>query len=108
MARHPGKASSSKWDSVWLHPPRPTSKQAAQPGPLTPSTPPHPQQHAGKYRKWDKCVDDAGYANEWQIEAMPLRASECNSWYDACKDDYFCTCTKEVRTPKELFTFLEP
>ena len=27
---------------------------------------------------------------------MPLKASECDAWYQDCKDDLFCTCIDEV------------
>ncbi len=28
--------------------------------------------------------------NAWQIVDMPIRAEFCDSWYNACYDDYFC------------------
>jgi len=28
--------------------------------------------------------------NKWQMYKMPIKASYCNAWYDACFDDYFC------------------
>lgn len=33
-------------------------------------------------------TDCAG--NKWQIWKMPIKASYCDSWYDACRNDYFC------------------
>jgi len=44
----------------------------------------------GKWRKHSDCKDDKNEDNGWQIEAMPVKASYCNAWYDACKDDMFC------------------
>merc|ERR1712146_347930 len=28
--------------------------------------------------------------NEWEVEGMPIKASYCNAWFDACRNDYFC------------------
>lgn len=28
--------------------------------------------------------------NYWQIWEMPIKASYCDAWYDACYEDYFC------------------
>jgi folate receptor len=36
-----------------------------------------------------KCADDWG-GNKWQIHNMPIKASYCDAWYDACYNDYFC------------------
>lgn len=30
------------------------------------------------------------YQNDWQIQGMPIKASYCNAWYTACRNDYFC------------------
>lgn len=64
--------------------------------------------NAGKYRKWDKCIDDFGDANMWQIAGLPLRASECDQWLEDCFDDFFCTCTGEdcpdYVTPRSYFS----
>lgn len=43
---------------------------------------------------------------------MPLKASECDAWYQDCKDDLFCTCIDEAEcasfnttgTPRSWFT----
>ncbi|KAJ9446290.1 Riboflavin-binding protein [Diplonema papillatum] len=45
-------------------------------------------------------------ANAWQIHGMPIEASFCDAWYQACKNDLFCssdegsyfTCAKEYET----------
>lgn len=34
--------------------------------------------------------------NAWQIEGMPLKASECDLFYKDCKDELVCTCIDEV------------
>jgi folate receptor len=54
----------------------------------------------GKFRKHDDCAETASKtnnqaphhlpANAWQISAMPVSATYCDAWYDACKDDDFC------------------
>lgn len=37
--------------------------------------------NVGKYRKYRDCLDeDDGSQNAWQIEGMPLKASQCNGW----------------------------
>lgn len=28
--------------------------------------------------------------NAWQMHQMPIKASFCDAWYNACKEDYFC------------------
>jgi len=51
--------------------------------------------NAGLYRK---CTDaqaadetnEACYENTWEMYKMPIKASYCDAWYDACFDDYFC------------------
>jgi hypothetical protein len=47
----------------------------------------------GEYRKYNttSCTDSAGEQNAWQIENMPLSSTMVNDWFDACKDDLFCT-----------------
>lgn len=44
----------------------------------------------GKWRKHTDCKDSVGEDNGWQIEGMPIKASYCNDWYEACKEDKFC------------------
>lgn len=44
----------------------------------------------GKWRKHTSCKDAKNQSNGWQIESMPIKASYCNGWFDACKDDMFC------------------
>lgn len=47
--------------------------------------------HAGKYRKFTNCSDLAtGEGNVWELYQMPIKASSCDAWFEACKDDYFC------------------
>lgn len=31
--------------------------------------------------------------NTWQLHAMPIKASFCNSWYQACRNDMFCAAS---------------
>ena len=31
-----------------------------------------------------------GNENQWQLHAMPIKASFADSWYRACAEDYFC------------------
>lgn len=40
--------------------------------------------NVGKWRKHDDCGSD-GTGNEWEIEGMPIKASYCDAWYEACK-----------------------
>ncbi|GMH34189.1 hypothetical protein BSKO_02023 [Bryopsis sp. KO-2023] len=62
---------------------------------------------AGKYRKHALCEE-----NSWQISKLPLKASECDQWYDDCKDTLFCTCLDKdgcrsdgvSRVPKSFFS----
>jgi hypothetical protein len=28
--------------------------------------------------------------NKWEIHRMPIKASYCNAFYEACKNDFFC------------------
>lgn len=51
---------------------------------------------AGLYRK---CSDeevaaakdgDACFENTWEMYKMPIKASYCDAWYNACAKDYFC------------------
>jgi hypothetical protein len=46
--------------------------------------------HVGKWRRHDDCKDDAGADNAWQIAGMPIKKSECDQFYQDCKDDLFC------------------
>jgi len=49
---------------------------------------------AGLYRKYtDEEAANAshpGFENKWAIHKMPIKASYCNAWHDACRNDYFC------------------
>ena len=44
---------------------------------------------AGLFRKWNETQSDHEDYNEWQLHQMPIKKSFCNSWYDACANDYF-------------------
>lgn len=47
--------------------------------------------HAGKFRKHTDCPALAnGEGNLWEMFGMPLRASSCDAWWEACRDDLFC------------------
>jgi folate receptor len=45
----------------------------------------------GKYRKYSTCLDGQGDQNGWQINGLPLQQTMVNSWWNACKEDVFCT-----------------
>jgi hypothetical protein len=47
--------------------------------------------NAGKFRKHSNCRDEGG-SNSWQIASAPVRASECDAFYEDCKDMILCTC----------------
>lgn len=49
---------------------------------------------AGKYRRHINCGSVDG-GNSWEIKGMPIKASFCDSWFEACKDDYICA-TPEI------------
>eukprot|EP01026_Neomeris_dumetosa_P048142 TRINITY_DN4155_c0_g1_i3.p2 TRINITY_DN4155_c0_g1~~TRINITY_DN4155_c0_g1_i3.p2 ORF type:complete len:491 (-),score=55.63 TRINITY_DN4155_c0_g1_i3:214-1686(-) len=51
--------------------------------------------NAGKYRLHQECGE-----NSWQIQSLPLKASECNQWYEDCKDALLCVCTGEEDCPE--------
>lgn len=51
----------------------------------------------GKWRKHEECKDYNNASdptqfedNGWQIEHMPVKASYCDAWYEACKEDSIC------------------
>lgn len=51
----------------------------------------------GKWRKHDDCDDESAAGtdlaeNGWQIEGMPIKASYCDAWFEACKgpDNKLC------------------
>lgn len=52
---------------------------------------------AGQFRK---CTDsqvaaaadgDPCFENTWEMYKMPIKASYCDAWFDACHNDYFCS-----------------
>ena len=53
------------------------------------------------------CFGPDNDQNAWQIEGMPLKASECDAFYEACKDLVMCACSgddcPEGTSPKSLF-----
>ena len=44
----------------------------------------------GKWRKHRDCSDAAPGDNGWQIANMPIKATYCDAWYNACKNDMIC------------------
>lgn len=60
--------------------------------------------NAGLFRKFPNSANSPQYkvdspvyfdeankdTNTWQMSGMPIRASYCNAWWFACKDDHFC------------------
>jgi len=50
----------------------------------------HCDKNLGKWRKHEDCSDAKPNDNAWQIAKMPIKASYCDAWYDACKDDTIC------------------
>eukprot|EP01025_Chloroclados_australasicus_P053033 TRINITY_DN6203_c0_g1_i3.p2 TRINITY_DN6203_c0_g1~~TRINITY_DN6203_c0_g1_i3.p2 ORF type:complete len:506 (-),score=51.34 TRINITY_DN6203_c0_g1_i3:426-1889(-) len=56
--------------------------------------------NAGKYRAHPTCEE-----NSWEMVGMPIKASYCNAWFDACKDDFICACRPEdnCSAPKSSF-----
>ena len=34
--------------------------------------------------------NDPCYYNTWEMYQMPIKASYCDAWYDACYEDSFC------------------
>lgn len=63
--------------------------------------------NAGKWRKHGTCKDESGASNAWQMAGMPIKASECDAFYAACRDLVMCTCSgPDCPTdggPKSLF-----
>lgn len=53
---------------------------------------------AGLYRKCSDAQvaaagddeDDPCYHNEWEMYKMPIKASYCDAWWQACRNDRFC------------------
>jgi len=48
--------------------------------------------NAGLYRKFQPDVFDKNNEehNEWQMSNMPIKASYCDAWFTACRNDKFC------------------
>jgi folate receptor len=48
--------------------------------------------NAGLYRKWHPSVYDPNNTdhNQWQMSNMPIKASYCDAWFTACRNDKFC------------------
>lgn len=48
--------------------------------------------NAGLYRKYQPDVFDKNNPehNEWQMSNMPIKASYCDAWFTACRNDKFC------------------
>lgn len=48
----------------------------------------HPDPFGGEFPLFDPTNEDH---NEWQMTGMPIKASFCDAWYNACQEDYFCS-----------------
>ena len=48
--------------------------------------------NAGLFRKFNSTIYNQSNPahNTWQIEGMPIKASYCDAWFQACKNDMFC------------------
>jgi hypothetical protein len=64
--------------------------------------------NAGKWRKHPDCYDNTGSENGWQLSGMPIKASECDAFYEACKNMHLCLCSgpdcPEGAVPKSLLS----
>lgn len=45
----------------------------------------------GRFRKYPSCYDGTGTPNSYEVAGMPIKASYWDAWFEACKDDKFCT-----------------
>ena len=47
----------------------------------------------GRFRKNKNpsCLDPDGSVNQWQIQNLPLSGALADAWFNACKNDLFCT-----------------
>lgn len=41
-------------------------------------------------QNWQEANCNGDAHNAWQMHNMPIKASYCDAWYTACKNDYFC------------------
>ena len=48
--------------------------------------------HAGRFRVNKDCLNADGEEEAWRMFGMPIKASECKSWFEACREDLFCSC----------------
>merc|ERR1711924_496224 len=54
-----------------------------------------------------------GEEEAWRMFGMPIKASECQAWFEACQDDLFCSCHGDApcreswMTPGSFFSFPE-
>merc|ERR1711924_565053 len=54
-----------------------------------------------------------GKEEAWRMFGMPIKASECQAWFEACRDDLFCSCHGDApcreswMTPGSIFSFPE-
>merc|ERR1711924_534213 len=54
-----------------------------------------------------------GEEEAWRMFGMPIKASECQAWFEACRDDLFCSCHGDApcreswMTPGSFFSFPE-
>lgn len=54
--------------------------------------------NAGKFRKHGDCGEGSEDGNSWQIESLPVRASECDAFWEDCKNMVMCTCVGDECT----------
>lgn len=48
----------------------------------------HPDPFGGAHPLYDPTDEDT---NAWRMKDMPIKASFCDAWWNACQEDYFCT-----------------
>ena len=69
--------------------------------------------HAGRFRVNKDCLNAEGKEEAWRMFGMPIKASECQAWFEACRDDLFCSCHGDApcreswMTPGSIFSFPE-
>lgn len=65
--------------------------------------------NVGKWRAHDDCGAD-GTGNEWQIEGMPIKASYCDAWYEACRgaENKLCMGSASTEGAPEYGYFAQP
>ena len=57
----------------------------------------------GLFRKYSDNQTDHPEFNTWQIYQMPMKKSQCDAWFDACRNDLFSEERfSTVKEPKEV------